>query len=89
MSAENASAHGDRALPLLPWQREAAAAALVAKARWPHALLIRGRRGIGKRALALHFAQALLCEAPRPAAAPAAGARVAATSTPVGIPICG
>ena len=41
-----------------------------AKARWPHALLIRGRRGIGKRALALHFAQALLCEAPRPGRRP-------------------
>lgn len=70
MSAEETSARGDRALPLLPWQREAAAAALAARARWPHALLIRGRRGIGKRALALHFAQALLCEAPRPDGGP-------------------
>jgi len=50
--------------PLPPWQREAAAAALQARARWPHALLIAGRRGIGKRILALHFAQALLCEQP-------------------------
>ncbi|MGH8714728.1 MAG: DNA polymerase III subunit delta', partial [Casimicrobiaceae bacterium] len=33
---------------------------------WPHALLITGRRGLGKRALALHFARALLCEAPLP-----------------------
>jgi len=46
------------------WQRETAAAALQARARWPHALLITGRRGIGKRILALHFAQALLCEQP-------------------------
>jgi DNA polymerase III subunit delta' len=58
------------ALSLLPWQREAAAAALAARARWPHALLIRGRRGIGKRGLALYFAQALLCEAPRPDGGP-------------------
>ena len=50
--------------PLPPWQREAAAAALQARARWPQALLIVGRRGIGKRILALHFAQALLCEQP-------------------------
>ena len=34
--------------PLPPWQREAAAAALQARARWPHALLITGRRGIGR-----------------------------------------
>src|SRR5258707_1171901 len=50
---------------LLPWQRVAAATALAARSRWPHALLITGRRGIGKRGLALHFAQALLCEEPR------------------------
>jgi DNA polymerase-3 subunit delta' len=51
--------------PLPAWQRETAAAALQARARWPHALLIIGRRGIGKRILALHFAQALLCEQPQ------------------------
>jgi DNA polymerase-3 subunit delta' len=50
--------------PLPAWQRDAAAAALRGRARWPHALLITGRRGIGKRILALHFAQALLCETP-------------------------
>ncbi|HVP86679.1 MAG TPA: DNA polymerase III subunit delta' [Casimicrobiaceae bacterium] len=50
---------------LFAWQRDAAAAALTAKSRWPHALLIEGKRGIGKRAIALHFAQALLCETPR------------------------
>jgi DNA polymerase-3 subunit delta' len=49
---------------LLPWQRGVAQAALAARSRWPHALLITGRRGIGKRNLALHFAQALLCEQP-------------------------
>src|SRR5258706_733854 len=52
--------------PLPPWQRATAAAALAARSRWPHALLITGRRGIGKRSLALHFARALLCEEPRP-----------------------
>jgi DNA polymerase III subunit delta' len=52
--------------PLPPWQRAAAAEALQARARWPQALLITGRRGIGKRILALHFAQALLCERPNP-----------------------
>ena len=56
---------GDSSLPVFAWQRETAAAALAARTRWPHALLIEGRRGIGKRALALHFAQALLCETPR------------------------
>jgi DNA polymerase III subunit delta' len=50
---------------LLPWQHAAAAAALAARSRWPHALLVTGRRGIGKRSLALYFAQALLCEEPR------------------------
>jgi DNA polymerase-3 subunit delta' len=55
------------AVPALPpWQRAAAAAALQARARWPQALLITGRRGIGKRLLAEHFAQALLCEHPNP-----------------------
>jgi len=52
-------------LPLLPWQLDAARGALAQRASWPHALLVHGPRGIGKRALALNFAQALLCEAPR------------------------
>jgi DNA polymerase-3 subunit delta' len=51
--------------PLPPWQRATAASLLQARSRWPHALLVTGRRGIGKRILALHFAQALLCERPR------------------------
>lgn len=50
---------------LLPWQMEAASAALTARATWPHALLVVGPRGIGKRTLALNFAKALLCETPR------------------------
>ncbi|HEY2862757.1 MAG TPA: DNA polymerase III subunit delta' [Casimicrobiaceae bacterium] len=51
---------------LLPWHRELATAALQQRARWPQALLIAGRRGLGKRGLALHFARALLCETPLP-----------------------
>jgi DNA polymerase-3 subunit delta' len=39
---------------------------LAQRAAWPPALLIYGQRGIGKHALALNFAQALLCESPRP-----------------------
>jgi DNA polymerase-3 subunit delta' len=62
IEADETSRMAWQSLP--PWQREAAAAALQARARWPHALLITGRRGIGKRILALHFAQALLCEEP-------------------------
>ena len=50
---------------LLPWQLDAARAALAQRASFPHALLVHGPRGIGKHALALNLAQALLCEAPR------------------------
>jgi DNA polymerase-3 subunit delta' len=53
-------------LPLLPWQRRCAVEALAQRASWPHALMIHGPRGIGKHGLALNFAQALLCESPRP-----------------------
>jgi DNA polymerase-3 subunit delta' len=52
--------------PLPPWHAGTAAGLLAAKDRWPHALLLVGRRGLGKRALALHLARALLCEAPGP-----------------------
>ncbi len=52
-------------LPLLPWQVDAARAYLARRADWPHALLVHGPRGIGKHALALNFAQGLLCAAPR------------------------
>jgi DNA polymerase III subunit delta' len=51
--------------PLPSWQTAIASSALAHRQRWPHALLITGRRGLGKRLLALHFARALLCEAPQ------------------------
>ena len=51
--------------PLPSWQTAIASSALAHRQRWPHALLISGRRGLGKRLLALHFARALLCESPQ------------------------
>jgi DNA polymerase-3 subunit delta' len=51
---------------LPPWLRATARAALARRSRWPQALLVGGPEGIGKRALALHLARALLCEAPSP-----------------------
>jgi DNA polymerase-3 subunit delta' len=63
---ESTSAPSAAAEALLPWHRDLAAEKLQQRGRWPQALLIAGRRGLGKRALALHFARALLCEAPRP-----------------------
>ena len=51
------------ALP--PWHRGLVTTMLQQRARWPQALLIAGGRGLGKRALALHLARALLCETPQ------------------------
>ncbi len=50
---------------LLPWQVPLASELLArGPAGWPHALLLTGRAGIGKRILAQNLARSLLCEAP-------------------------
>ncbi|WP_454735505.1 DNA polymerase III subunit delta' [Cupriavidus necator] len=51
---------------LYPWQKEDWQRLGALRERLPHALLIHGQQGIGKRDLALHFAQGLLCEAALP-----------------------
>ncbi|AUB82312.1 DNA polymerase III subunit delta' [Candidatus Thiodictyon syntrophicum] len=53
---------------LLPWLEPAWARLRQAQAadRLPHALLVVGARGLGKRRLATLFARALLCPTPRP-----------------------
>ncbi|PWK37209.1 DNA polymerase III subunit delta' [Cupriavidus plantarum] len=50
---------------LYPWQREDWQRLAALRDRLPHALLLHGQQGIGKRDIALHFAQGLLCETPR------------------------
>jgi len=47
-----------------PWLEGEAEALLALRERLPHALLLVGPPGIGKRALAEYFAQSLLCESP-------------------------
>ncbi len=49
---------------LYPWQREDWQRLAALRDRLPHAMLLHGQQGIGKRDLALHFAQGLLCETP-------------------------
>jgi DNA polymerase-3 subunit delta' len=61
---------GRRAAALLPWQVTWAASVLARRERWPHAALITGPAGIGKRALADWLARVLLCETPRADGAP-------------------
>lgn len=59
-----------------PWHIEPLKALLARTNRLPHALLIRGREGIGKLAFAEALARALLCESGKPAQ-PACGKCVA------------
>jgi DNA polymerase-3 subunit delta' len=54
---------------LSPWHASFVRAMLADRARWPHGLLLTGPAGIGKRIVAQHLAQALLCEAPTAAGA--------------------
>lgn len=63
----------------LPWHGGPWAALMARRrdGRVPHGLLIAGRRGLGKRELALRLAQALLCEA-EPVAAPCGACRACA-----------
>ena len=49
-----------------PWHSQPLEALLARGDRLPHALLFRGRKGIGKLALAESLARALLCESRRP-----------------------
>ncbi len=49
---------------LYPWQMDSWQALQSLRDRLPHALLLKGTQGIGKRDLALNFAQSLLCERP-------------------------
>jgi DNA polymerase III delta prime subunit len=65
VSVERAEAAAAPGLPwpgLQPWLLPAARGALAGRATWPQALLLYGPRGVGKHALALHLARALLCE---------------------------
>ena len=48
----------------LPWQATLVRELLSRRQRWPHAWLMTGAAGIGKRALGHWLAQALLCETP-------------------------
>ena len=48
----------------LPWQRELWSQLVSWRERLPHALLLHGGRGIGKRHLMKAYAQLLLCESP-------------------------
>ena len=51
---------------VLPWTRALLRDLLAARAQWPHAMLFTGAAGIGKRSIAMHVAQALLCESAQP-----------------------
>lgn len=51
-------------MSLYPWQAETWQRLHAQRGRLPHALLLEGARGIGKRDFALAFAKGMLCESP-------------------------
>ena len=53
-------------IDIFPWQRTTLAELIARGSTLPHALLIHGRRGIGKVEFATLLAQSLLCESPEP-----------------------
>ena len=50
---------------VLPWTLPLLQQLFASRASWPHAMLFTGAAGTGKRSVAMHVAQALLCESPR------------------------
>ncbi len=54
----------DSISPIYPWQSKVWTRLVSAKTRLPHAILLRGKSGIGKFEFARAFANALLCETP-------------------------
>ncbi len=50
---------------VLPWTQPLLRELFASRTSWPHAMLLTGAAGIGKRSVAMHIAQALLCESPR------------------------
>lgn len=55
----------ESAAEVLPWTVPLLRDLFASRASWPHAMLFTGAAGIGKRSVAMHVAQALLCESPR------------------------
>ena len=53
-------------MTMYPWQGDAWAQLQQMRARMPHAILVHGPAGTGKADFIEAFAQALLCESPRP-----------------------
>ncbi len=68
---DQAARLADTTLP--PWLAPTLEQLLALRARLPHALLVGGAAGLGKSLLALEFARALLCEAPRASGAACRG----------------